>query len=173
MKIIKTIFFCILCILIVTPIFAQENTIMKGEKFRMRLKNGSHVAVKNGYISDNTLFSINANGQETPYSFTDIISMERRSGNRAATGALAGAGMGFLTALLAYGSAESEASSDPYKEINDDAIVPIFAICTGLGTAVGLIWGSTIDKWEKVPLEPSFLFNPKSGRKSLCLTFNF
>ncbi|MCK5125716.1 MAG: hypothetical protein KAR42_05630 [candidate division Zixibacteria bacterium] len=174
MKCVKLILIISFSIFLIQPIVAQnKEDSKKGDRYRFCLKNGSHLEVKNGIISDNLLMVTYPNGEHADYPLSEILSMEKRTGNRAAFGLAAGAGVGLLTASLAYMQASVDASSDPYKEINDDAVGPVFAILTGVGAITGLIYGSTMDKWEKVSLSSSLSFAPKLDRKMVFLTLNF
>ena len=69
-------------------------------------------------------------------------------------------------------AAEAEASSDPYKEVDDSRIIPVFAVCTGLGALIGYAVGNAQKKWEKVPLATGWGFDFHEGEAKLVFTLS-
>ncbi len=173
MKSIHTILIAVTALALTSAAHAQtEAPTPTFERFQMLLVDGQRVEGINGTVGDGILTGQYLDGSELSVPIDQIRIFDRYTGNKMKTGALIGGGVGLLLAVTSLIAAEAEASSDPYKEVDEGAIIPVFAACTALGVLVGSLIGSGTKTWERIPvadLNARVLL--REGR--VVLTFNF
>ena len=148
---------------------AQETVQL--EKFRVLLTTGERIEGHDGQLDENELRGMSSKDTALVIPRTGIRALDRSLGTKAGKYALMGAGIGLGTALLAYIAAESEASSDPYKEVDDSRVAPIMLGFTAGGALIGMAIGSGSQQWEKVPVQMSLGFNTDNGEIRMLLRF--
>jgi hypothetical protein len=158
-----------LFVTVVQPVAAE--TVLS--EFRVRLINGERFEGHNGVLGDQGFEWVASDGAPLSVPLEDIRALDECTGNKAGKKAAIGAGIGFATALLGYIVAESEASSDPYKEVDNSRVAPLFFGFTGVGALIGLAIGSSQKQWKKVPIEASLGFSPERSEIRLALNLPF
>ena len=103
----------------------------------------------------------------------EIRVLERYAGHYGTAGMLIGAGTGLAFGLLMLSAAESEAASDPYKEV-DHAKAGLLVATFAVGGAVGG-WaiGFSTKRWERVSLKTDSSFAVVLGGGKVSLVFSF
>jgi hypothetical protein len=172
MRKVTTTFLLFVILLAAQKLPAQENNIELG-RFRVLLTTGERLEGRGGLLNSDGLTGTSSKGSPISYTGEEIRLLDRCTGNKGGKGALIGGGIGLATAVVALIAAESEASSDPFVEVDRSKIVPVFLGITGVGALIGWAVGSSKTTWENVPLEPVFSFSPVSGERRLMLTFSF
>jgi hypothetical protein len=147
-------------------------------RYRALLNNNQLVEVWNAHLSKDTLTGTLTNGQSTSVPIKSLQSLDRSSGTYAGKGALIGSTTGFLLGLCYVLITENRtATSSPST---DDGVITMedvgriavpMAGCTATGALIGVMVGSGLPRWEKVPLPLSFGFSPKTGSIEFRLNF--
>ena len=150
---------------------AQDNTT-ELERFRVLLTSGERIEGRDGSLTSDGLQGVSAKGDLVFVARSDIRLLDRYLGNNGGKGAKIGAAIGLGTAILSYIMARSEAASDPYKEVDNSRIAPIFIGFAGVGALIGYAIGSSQTKWEKVPYGTGLGFDLRSGEARLVLTLS-
>ncbi|MBU1320232.1 MAG: hypothetical protein KKG33_02220 [candidate division Zixibacteria bacterium] len=147
---------------------AAAQDIVDFDRFRVLLNNGQRIEARDGILTSDSLTATKSGGERLSIPREQIRAMDRYKGSRAGTGFMIGAAMGLSAALLGY----AEVKSDPYMEVNEDAVAPVFIGFTLGGGLIGLAVGSASKKWERVPLEPSAISITADGpRVTFTLRF--
>jgi hypothetical protein len=144
--------FCVVVLYLAAPMVSAQTESATYEKFRLLLVDGNRLEGIDGVVSSGTLVGESTKGEQLSIPTSDIRAMDRYAGNQAGKWALIGGGIGLGTAVLAYIGASAEAASDPYKEVNSSAVLPVFAVLTGSGALIGMLVGSSMVNWERVPV---------------------
>jgi hypothetical protein len=150
---------------------AQDGSSIS-ERFKIQLNTGEIVDVQEATLSSVGIEGTTLDRNPITIDRSDIRLLDRYEGTNGGRGALIGAGIGFATALVGYVAAHAEASSDPYKTVDNSKIVPIFLGFTGVGALIGWAVGDSQKRWTRVPLGTSFLYDPESGERKLVFTLS-
>jgi len=139
-------------------------------KFRALLNTGERIEGFSGKLSPDSLTGTTMNGGPVAIPVRSIRALDRSTGSNAGEGALIGGCVGLSTAVMAWMQASTQAASDPYTEVDNSKILPVFAGFTAGGVLVGFIIGSTIKKWKKVPVGSVFGYLP--DKREIRFGFN-
>ena len=150
---------------------AQDRTSVS-DQFKVLLTTGEIVDIQDGQLSPAGLEGTTPDGFHTSIDKSDIRLLDRYDGNNGGRGALIGAGIGLGTALVVYIAANAEASSDPYKTVDNSKVVPVFLGCTGVGALIGWAIGNSQKHWTRVPLDTAFSYNPTSREGKLIFSIS-
>ncbi len=141
-----------------------------GKVGRFRLDRGDSTVVegKKGYYTPGDFFFYHLNGRRDSIAVASIVSLEEFKGSRADTFGGIGAITGFAAGLLtAWGSGYLEAGRGG---TGDGRAVRTIAGLTVLGSAFGYICGSTIQRWERIPLSLDLISDSGRGGNYLTLS---
>ena len=137
-------------------------------EYRLRMKNGLCLEGKDGVLKADGLYAVSRTGRPLNVAAKDIAGIDRPLGNKAKSGFAMGAGIGFLTAALAYYSVRS----DPDREVNPEAVLPVFAGCIFVGGGIGALIGSNSRTWQPVRIE-AYLGNANNrSAGGICIRVN-
>ncbi len=146
---------------------AQANELSLS-RFRVLLNDGQRLEGKNGTLTADELVGASSDGGQLQIPRNAIRALDRFKGTKAKTGAIIGASMGFLSALLAYIQVEA----DPNMEADNAFFTPLFLGFTLGGGLIGLAVGSASKTWERVDVDIAVGFGPEQDNASVTLTFN-
>jgi len=149
---------------------AQET---KPGKFRVELNSGERFVLTSGRLTSDSLVGTTFSGKAKSVPIRSIYSLDRSKGTHIQAGAGIGTLLGVTCALVSFLHSASKDSYQPQKENSSDNIPLKLLGFVSAGGLLGIGIGSTIDKWEPVPLSAIHGSVPETGaiRFKLSLAF--
>jgi hypothetical protein len=141
-------------------------------RFRVTTTAGKEFKGNDGVLRGDSLIGVTRRGEHLGLLRNHIAYLEYQTGHNARAGALYGAGAGFLTAMLAWVSAEAEASENSNVEVNYGAVPPLIVGLTAGGALIGYIIGASLPTWQPVPATRIHTgLSPDGGAVVLTIAF--
>ncbi len=136
----------ILLLLVLSSTLAAQDLPVNCSRFRLLLPDGRNVTGKDGVLLNGMFTGTTQDGIAVNLKVEEIRSIDRRVGTKARQGALIGACLGALIAIIAV----VQINGDPDKGDDRGKFPALAAGFIGGGVLLGATIGSTSPRWEHV-----------------------
>lgn len=140
---------CVLLAALLLPSTSNAELPIEFDRCRAVRASGERVHGEAGRFDGDVLRFRTERGTTVEIARGELRLLDVARGSKLRRYALAGAGIGVLTSILLIASVESE----PYREFNDDLVLPVAAGLAGAGALIGGIVGSKRSEWTNVRLD--------------------
>jgi hypothetical protein len=153
----------VILLLVLSQNAFSQTEVREFSRFRVLLRSGERFEGRDGRLTETGLEGTSSKGEAIKISMSNLRALDAATGSEAGKWALAGAGLGLASGLLAI----MQVNLNDDLEVDSDAALVVTAGLTAVGALIGGMVGASHQKWERVPIRTESMSSIHS-RPRIC-----